>query len=143
MTAPLQHHLKAPLAVHFLTAWYLPITEPARVGAKRWTAGGPLPYRAIVRVSGHMTSDADYPLMRVHTFAPNITEALLEGQKTDDRMQILVDYPGWGTVMPNGKVAHCDWAEISEAAHEEPYAAESVVTRMVSEYRLGLSLVAV
>jgi len=43
--------------------------------------------------------------------------------------------------LSDGRVVHCDWVEIIAAAHEEPYSAESVVTRFVSEYRLGLSFV--
>ena len=69
------------------------------------------------------------------------TDAAREADRTDERFQMLVEYPGWNTVMADGRVAHCDWAEIVSAAHEEPYGAESVVTRFVSEYRLGISRV--
>lgn len=148
MTAPLQSEYKATNAEVFLRAWLLAIvtTSPAAagVGSKLWTPGAtpamPLPYRAVRRITGHRTRDADYPLIRVHTFASTYSLAAVEADKTDSRVQVLVDYPGWPTTLTGGVVAHCEWAEITEAAYEVPYGAETVVTRFVSEYRLGVSL---
>jgi hypothetical protein len=146
VTAPLQSEYKATNAEVFLRAWLLPIvtTSPsaAGVGSKLWTPSAtpvmPLPYRAVRRVTGPRTRDGDYPLMRVHTFASTYSLAAVEADKTDSRVQVLVDYPGWPTTLTGG-VVYCEWAEITEAAYEEPYGAESVCIRFVSEYRFGLS----
>lgn len=144
MTAPLQHDEKAINAEVFVRNWLLPITTAAAIGSKLWTASTPampLPYRAVRRVAGSRTTDGDYPLVRVHTFAATYSAAATEADRTDSRMMVLADYPGWDTTLPTIGVAHCDWIEIVEAAYEVPYAAESVVTRFVSEYRFGISFV--
>lgn len=109
------------------------------IASQMWTAGAPKPYRAVRRITGPRTVYSDEPVMRVHTFADTYSAAAFEAGRTDDIVLVLVDYPGWGTTMPDGRIVQCDWAEIVEAAHEEPYAASSVVTRFVSEYRFGLS----
>lgn len=128
----------------FLRAWLLPIvtTSPAAagVGSKLWTAGLPKPYRTVRRISGPMTEYTDEPLMWVHTFGDSYTSAAQAAADTDKRVLDLVRYPGYGTTLSDGRVVHCDWAEIVAAAHDEPYSAESVVTRFVSEYRFGFSL---
>lgn len=146
MTAPVNPgDIKALDAEVFLIAWLKPLVIGAAantsIGTKRWATGIPFPYRTVRRVTGSRTDDADYPTMWVDTFGATYGDAAREAGRTDDRMQRLVDYPGWDTVLPDGRVAHCDWAEISEAAHEEAYGAESVVTRFVSEYKLCLSFV--
>lgn len=145
MSAPLQHDLAVIPAEVFLRAWLLPIvtTSPAAagIGSKLWTTGLPKPYRAVRRISGPLTPYGDEPLVRVHTFDVDYTKAATEAAKTDSRVLVLVDYPGWSTTLSDGRVVQCDWAEITEAAREEPYSAESVVTRFVSEFRFCISLV--
>lgn len=145
MTAPLQHTEKAIAAEVFLARWLTPIitTSPAAaaIGPKRWGTGMVLPYRTVRRITGSRTADADYPVMRVDTLAATYSDAAREGDRTDSRVMVLVEYPGWGTVMPDGSTAYCEWAEISDVAHEEAYGAETVVTRFVSEYRFGISFV--
>lgn len=130
-----------PNAVAFVLAWLLPLAGSTnKLGPERWEAGGPLPYRMVTRVAGPRTLDSDYPTIRVHTFGSDYTEAAREADKTDARMMLLGDCQSLDVTMSDGSLANCDWLEVSEAAHEEPYAAKSVVTRFVSEYRLGLSL---
>lgn len=145
MTAPLHGEYVAVPAESFLMCYLAPLVDSvpwqAAMAPKMWVAGAPKPYRAVRRLAGARTLYTDEPLMRVHTFAGSYTEASDEAAKNDERVQVLVDYPGWGTTLPSGLVVHCDWAEIVSAAHEEPYGAESVVTRFVSECRFGLSLV--
>lgn len=151
MTAPLEPDLTAVNAEVFLRAWLLPIvtTTPAAaaIGSKLWATGLPKPYRAVRRVTGPQTLYSDEPVMHVHTFGADpssrdhYTHAAIAATATDDRVRVLMEYPGWGTTLPDGRVVQCDWVEIVAAAHEEPYSAESVVTRFVSEYRLGLSFV--
>lgn len=144
MSAPLQYDQGTPLAEAFLRAWLLPIaTGPGAVSSELWGRGRPQLYRAVRRISGPLTLDSDQPLMRVHTFGATYTEAATEAARTDSRMLVLAEYPGWSTELGSGARACCDWAEITEAARHESYSAESVVTRFVSEYRLGISLVAV
>jgi hypothetical protein len=145
VTAPITPgETKALDAEVFLIAWLKPLVAGAlantSIGTDR-TSSMPLPYRMVNRVTGIRTVDADYPVMWVHTFATKRSDAAREAGLTDDRMQRLVEYPGWDTVLPDGRVAQCDWAEISEAAHWEAYAAESVINRFVSEYKLCLSFV--
>lgn len=145
MTAPLKPELKAINAEVWLRAWLLPIvtTTPAAaaIGSKLWATGLPKPYRAVQRISGAQTEYADEPLMWVHTFGADYTTAATAATDTDDRVRVLLEYPGWGTTLPDGRIVHCDWAEIVSAAHWEAYSAGSVVERFVSEYRFGLSFV--
>lgn len=149
MTGPLHLDERTVPAEAFLRAWLLPVvgTSPAAagIGSKLWNPAAqpamPLPYRAVRRISGARTPYSDEPLMRVHSFGKDYPTASSESQKTDDRILVLVDYPGWSTTLSNGLVAHCDWIEITEAARHEPYGAESVVERFVTEVRLGLSFV--
>lgn len=144
MTAPLQHDLKPANSVLFMLAWMMPLAagtpQQEYVAAKRWATGLKLPYRYVTRIAGPMTEDADYPTLRIHTLASTLTAAYQEGDRTDSRLRVLADYPGW-TVTLGGLVYNCDWLEITEAAHEEPYGAETVVTRVVSECRLCLPFV--
>lgn len=143
MTAPLQHDQSVNPAEVFLREWLLPIASgPGAVGSPLWMPGLPRPYRAVRRISGRRTEDGDFPLMRVHTFGATYTEAATEAAKTDSRLLVLADYPGWSTTVSNSARVCCDWVEITEAAREEPYSAESVVIRFVSEVSLGLTLVA-
>ncbi|MCT7372935.1 hypothetical protein [Mycolicibacterium llatzerense] len=132
---------QVPAEVFLRARMLLTAAGPGSVGSKLWTAGMPLPYRTVRRLAGPLTPYGDEPLMRVHTFAATYSAAAIEAAKTDANILALVEYPGWDTTLPSGLVVHCDWAEITEAAHEEPYGAESVVTRFVSEYRFSLSLV--
>lgn len=146
MTAPLRSDYKALNAVAFAIAWYRPIAASTKsVGEKLWTPDLPKPYRAIRRVTGNRTTDADYPTLRIHTFIDaspnNYAAGRAEVDKTDERAMQLVNYPGWDTVLSDGTVAHCDWADLTEVAHDEEYGAESVVLRFVSELKLGISLV--
>jgi len=145
MSAPLKPDLTAVNAEVFMRAWLLPIvtTSPAAagIGSKLWATGLPKPYRAVRRVTGPQTEYTDEPVMHVHTFGADYSSAAAAAMATDDRVRVLVEYPGWGTTLSDGRVVHCDWVEIIAAAHEEPYSAEAVVTRFVSEYRLGLSFV--
>jgi hypothetical protein len=145
VTAPLKAEYTAVPAEVFLQHFLAPLVSVTPwqqgVGPKMWTTNTIKPYRTVRRISGPRTADSDEPLMRVHTFGSTYTEAANEAARNDERVQVLVDYPGHGVTLPSGLVVHCDWAEISEAAHEEPYGAESVVTRFVSAYRFSLSLV--
>ena len=142
MTQPVQlDETQVPAEVFLRARMQLTDPTPGAVGSALWSAKLPKPYRACRRIAGPLTPYGDEPLMRVHTFAATYSEAAAEALKTDANILVLVDYPGWGTTLPNGLVVTCDWAEITEAAHEEPYGAESVVTRFVSEYRFCLSLV--
>ncbi len=142
MTAPLQSAYKAVDPIAFGISYFRPLGAADAIAAKRWAAGMVMPYRWVSVVVDPRTMHASWPVVRVHTLAATFTDAAREGARTDNRAQVLVDYPGHDTVMPDGSVAHCFFAEILEAAHEEPYAAETVATRFVSEYRFGFSLVA-
>ncbi|GAS95463.1 uncharacterized protein RMCC_2429 [Mycolicibacterium canariasense] len=149
MTAPLSLDETFTPAEELLRAWLLPIvtTSPAGrgVGSALWNPSAqvpmPLPYRAVRRISGPRTVYSDEPLMRVHTFGATYPLAAAAAEATDDRLLVLVDYPGYGITLPDGGVVHCDWAEITEAARHEPYGADTVVERFITEVRLGLSLV--
>lgn len=142
MSAPVQLDETAVPAEVFLRA-RLMLTDatPGGVGRKLWATGMTKPYRAVRRISGPVTPYGDEPLMRIHTFGATYEQAATEAAKTDDNLLVLVNYPGWGTTLPNGLVVHCDWAEITEAARHEPYGAESVIERFVTEVRFGISLV--
>lgn len=140
MTAPHKPDTTAVNAEVFLRAWLLPIAAgPGSVGSKMWATGSPKPYRAVRRVTGPQTIYSDEPVMHVHTFGADYSSASLAATATDDRVRVLVEYPGWATTLPDGRKVCCTLAKIVAAAHEEPYSAESVVTRFVSEYRFVLS----
>lgn len=145
MSAPLKPETTSIPAEVWLRGWLLPIvtTTPAgaAVGSKLWATGLPKPYRAVRRITGPQTEYTDEPVVHVHTFGSDYASAASAAMATDDRMRVLVEYPGWGVTLSDGRVVHCDWVEIIAAAHHEPYSAESVVERFVSEYRLGLSFV--
>ncbi|MGB3484022.1 MAG: hypothetical protein WBB07_17625 [Mycobacterium sp.] len=143
MTAPLKPDTAAVNAEVFLRAWLLPIvttTPPAAaIGSKMWATTLPKPYRTVRRITGPQTDYSDEPVMHVHTFDIDYSKAATAAMATDDRMRVLMEHPGWNTTLSDGQIVHCDWVDIIAAAHEESYGAESVVTRFVSEYRLGLS----
>ena len=143
MTAPLKPDTNSVPAEVWLRAWLLPIvtTSPAAaaVGSKLWATGLPKPYRALRRVTGPQTEYSDEPVMHAHTFGADYASTSAAATATDDRVRVLVEYPNWTVALSDGRLVTCDWAEIIAAAHEEPYSAESVVTRFVSEYRFGLS----
>lgn len=142
MTQPVHlDETQVPAEVFLRARMMLTDPTPGAVGSALWSSKLPVPYRACRRIAGPLTPYGDEPLMRVHTFAATYSEAATEAAKTDANILTLVNYPGWATTLPNGLVVNCDWAEITDAAHEEPYGAESVVTRFVSEYRFSLSLV--
>lgn len=148
MSAPFSLGEQVGNAEGFLRAWMLPIvtSSPAArgVGSALWNPAAqiamPLPYRAVRRISGPITPYSDEPLMRVHSFGTDYSAASAAGRDTDDRLLVLVNYPGWSATV-SGVVVTCDWAEITEGARHEPYGAEAVVERFVTEVRLGLSLV--
>ncbi len=145
MTAPLKAEYTAVPAEVFLQLFLAPLVSVTPwqqgMGPKMWTTNTIKPFRTVRRIGGPRTADSDEPLMRVHTFGASYTQASEEAARNDERVQMLVDYPGHAVTLPSGLVVHCDWAEIPEAAHEEQYGAESVVTRFVSAYRFGLSFV--
>jgi hypothetical protein len=142
MSAPLQAAFKAVDPIVFGINWFRPLGAPAAIAAKRWAAGMAMPYRWVSVASHPRVGYLSFPTIRVHTLAATYTEAAREAARTDERAQVLVDHPGWGTTMPDGAIVSPIFAEIIESAHEEPYAAETVATRLVSEYRFGFKLVA-
>lgn len=149
MTAPLKPDTDAPAAEVFMRSWLLPIvtTTPAGagVGSELWKRKAapltpmPLPYWAPRRVTGPQTDYSDEPVIHLHSFGATYSAAAAAGMAADDRMRVLVEYPGWGATLPGGRIVQCDWVEIIAAAHHEPYGAEAIVEHFVSEYRLGLS----
>ena len=143
MTAPTQHDEKWVAAEVWLQRYLSPLVSvtpwQTALGSKLWATGMPKPYRAVRRITGPRDEFTDEPVMRVHTFDATYTGAAIEAARNDDMIVELVRYPGWAVTMPDSSVVRCEWAEITEAAHEEDYGAESVVTRFVSEYRFGFS----
>ncbi|MBY0461524.1 MAG: hypothetical protein K2V38_29765 [Gemmataceae bacterium] len=128
----------APNSVAFVMAHLLPLAPgPNRydyVAANRWAAGMPLPYRAVERVDGDTDIVADYPAIKVHTFAKTYTEASNEADRTHQRMLILLDDPLYDVVMPGGRIANCNSLTVLRGPEESEYPASSVVKRFVAEY---------
>lgn len=127
----------APNAVAAIVAHLLPLgTAPNRhdyVAAQRWSAGMPLPYRAVEGGGGPGDLISVEPTIKTHTFAKTYTEAMREGDRTHQRMLILLEDPLYDIVMPDGQIVNCSltvlrWPEESE------YPASSVVKRVVAEY---------
>lgn len=141
MTTPLAAEYKAVDPYVFGCTYFAPLGAANAIGTQPWNRDLPKPYRWISVVSNPRTDDASWPVIRVHTLAATFSEAAREAARTDDRAQVLVDYPGWLTTLPGGQIATCFSAEILEGAHEEPYAAETVARRFVSEFRFGFALV--
>lgn len=139
MTEPLLYDKAPPNSVAFVLAWLLPLVDsPLKVGSKRWATGGPLPYRMVNRITGSDDLITDYPVISVHTFAATETDAQREADKTHRRMLLLADDPLLDITMADASLANCEWLETLEGPHPEPYSAESVVTRLVARYQLGL-----
>jgi hypothetical protein len=138
VTVPL--YSAAPNAEAFVRAWLLPLaTDPALVGSARWQAGMGLPYRSVTRLGGPSTLISDFPVVRVHTFAATYTDASREADRTHRRMLLLARDLGDVTVAL--ATANCSSVEMLTAPREEPYGAESVVRRFISEYALELRYV--
>ena len=144
MTAELHDHAP-PNAEAFVIAWLKPLAGGVnKVGVKRWAAGDPLPYRLVTRIAGADDGySIDNPVVSVHTFAANDTDARREADLTHRRMMLLAYDPTHGVTMADNSTAFCEFLETVEGPREEPYSAESVVARLVARYRLGLSFVAV
>lgn len=138
MTAPLAAEYKAVDPILFTTSYFKPLGASNAIAPKRWATGMVMPYRWVEVVSNPRAAYASWPVVRVHTLAATYTAAAIEANRTDARAQVLVDYPGWPVTLPDSSIVKCFFAEITEAAHEEPYAAETVATRFVSEYRFGI-----
>lgn len=140
--------LKPPNAVAFVLAWLLPAAaSPLNLGSKRWSTGAPLPYWMVHRVTGADDLISDFPVVRVHTIAATETECQREMDRVNARMRVLVDDPLTDVLMPDGSIANCDWCEIPEGPRPDPppYSsvlatdpAAAVVSRLVTEYQLGL-----
>jgi hypothetical protein len=142
VTAPLKSEYTSVDPILFGISYFRPLAaSPNAIAAKRWGSGMVLPYRWVSAPATTRTADASYSTIRLHVIAATFTDAARAGKDNDDRAQVLVDYPGWTFALPDGRVVACEWFEIPEAAHEEPYAAETVATRFVSEYKFGASLV--
>lgn len=137
MTVDLYDHAP-PNSIVFVISHLMPLaTTPHKqdsIAAKRWSTGMPLPYRAVTRTTGNTDQLADYPHVRVHTFAATFTDAMREADRTHQRMLLLLDDPLYDVVMPDGSIANCESLTIIEGPHEEEYPASSVVTRFVAEY---------
>jgi hypothetical protein len=126
-----------PNPVAFVLAWLLPLAAaPANLGAKRWEAGGPLPYRMVRLIDGTDDQISTNSLIRVHTFAGDYTTASREADATHRRMLVLADDPLTDVALPGG-TANCEWLT-AKLPHEESYASSAVVSRFVAEYRIGL-----
>lgn len=133
------HDEAPPNAEAFVIAWLLPLAGGYdKIGSKMWAAGMPKPYFMVRRITGGTDLITDYPLMRVHTFAASYTEASHKAWDAHRRMLMLANDPLLDVTMPDGSLANCEWLCADEGPHEEPYAAESVVTRFIAEYTLGL-----
>lgn len=142
MTAPLQSAYKAVDPLAFAIEWFKPLGAANAIGPKRWDTNLPKPYRwaSVPTNSAGALTYTTRPVVRLHTLAATFEEAAREANRTDNRAQVLVDYPGWDVVI-GGVTVRCNFAEILEWAHEEPYTAETVATRFVSEYRFGFTLI--
>lgn len=123
----------------FALNWWKPLGAPAQIGAKKWVAGGQTVYRWFTIIDAPRKGFVTRPVIRAHTLVsgtPNhYSDAGAEARRTDDHAQVLVEYPGW--------VPNLLWFEIASSAKEEPYAAESVATRFVSEYRAAFLIASV
>lgn len=137
----------APNATAFVLAHLLPAADSVlNLGAKRWTAGGPLPYWMVNRVTGGNDFVSDLPVVRIHTIAASETECQHWMGIADQRMMLLVEDPLYEVVMTDG-VANCEFAECQEGPRTDPppYSsvantdpASAVVSRLASTWALGL-----
>lgn len=137
MTAPTTPGYRPVSPMAFALNWWKPLGTPTQIGAKKWTTGGSTVYRWFTIIDAPRRGFVTYPVFRAHTLVsgtPNhYTDAEAEARRTDDRAQVLVEYPGW--------VPNLLYFQIDSAAHEEAYGAESVATRFVSEYRCAFAMV--
>lgn len=139
MTETVDLYAQAPNAESFVRAWLLPLADdPALVGSARWSAGMGMPYRAVTRLGGESDLIVDVADLRIHTFASTYTEASREADRTHRRMLLLGLDPLAEVTFPGGVIASCSSLDRAIAPVEQPYGAETVVTRFVGEYTLTL-----
>lgn len=118
-----------------------PDTDPGRhLAAKKWEAGGPLPFFWASCPSVPEDDWASFPVVRFNTIAAKFSTAMTLARQAHRRMLVLVDDPLFEVVLPSGRIADLEYCEVISGPHEVPYAAESVATRVVSEYRLALTI---
>lgn len=124
----------------FILAHLLPLSDgdTDKLGAKRWQAGMPVPYRMVCIIPGPSDLVAAYCKVRLHTFHTDYTDCSHAADVGHRRMLVLADDPLFDVPMADGATANCTALDVTEEPHEEPYAAESVVTRFVSEYDMIL-----
>lgn len=139
--------LRSTPAETFVLYHLAPLALPGKpwqeqMAAKRWATGMPTPYRWVNDLGGPGDEFSGYPTVRLHTIAATYADAASAARAGHDRMMLLVTDPGYPVMLPNGRVADLEEAECTDLPHEEPYAAESVATRFVSEYKLALSFFA-
>lgn len=144
MTADLYGYAP-PNSEAFVRAWLLPLAaSPAGVGTELWNPGAqpvmPLPYRAVHRVTGSGDLITDRAVVWVHTFAATYAAASHAATDTHLRMLMLADDPLLDVSMPDGGVANCESVS-GDWPHEEPYGAEAIVRRFVSEYTIALHFI--
>ncbi len=138
------HDEAPPQAIAFVLAHLLPLAVSTdRLGSKRWKAGMPTPYRMVSGFGGPNDGFTQWSTIRVHDFGATETEAQREAIRTERRMQILIRKPYTDVVMADGRIANCEWCEHVDGPREEPYSAESVVVRLITEYNFAHSFVAV
>lgn len=136
--------LAAANAVGFVIAHLTPLAlSDKHIGARKWVTGNEMPYRWVTRVAGPEDDWADFPVIRTHTLARSYDEAAREADETHRRMRLLVENPQDVDMVIEGRAVDLEDCETLMAPRPEPYTAESVATRFVSEYRLVISFVAV
>lgn len=127
-----------PNAQAFILAHLLSLTDdPESLGAKRWITGMPLPYRIVQVFMGPADLITSMCKVRLHTLDRTYTACSHEADRGHSRMLVLVEDPLYDVTIGSA-VANCESMTVNQSPHEEPYAAESVVTRFISEYDLAL-----
>lgn len=133
-----------PNSYAFMLAHILPLADtPLALGAKRWKAGMPVPYRMIRTIPGRSDLISAFCKVRLHTFHTDFTEASHEADTGHRRMLLLADDPLYDVVMAGNIVANCSSFDVREEPHEEPYPSESTIVRFVSEYDLAMRFIPV
>ena len=137
------HDHAPPDSVAFVMAHLMPLAQQlsgsplARVAPKRWNADLPLPYWMVVGIDSDEDLISAFPIVRVHTFGKDYPEAWRHATDAHRRMQLIENDPLTDVQLAPGVVANGQVLR-AKAPHEEPYSAETVVTRFVAEYHLEL-----
>ena len=136
MTVPL-YPLTVPNAQAFMLAHLAPLGPCGLI--RKETEPAPI-FRQVNRIDGadDLNSQCDRAILSVHTFAPDPSEAIRQGDVTHRRI-LLLDSELFDVPMAGG-IVNADWLDVQQYPALRDYKADNVF-RVKAVYELSLSYV--